>query len=68
MNQDSEKIKRLQHLLSEQIMWYKEAKALEDHPDEDLRIDNSYIYDEMWTQFDNCSRGELVEVIQILAE
>ena len=59
---------RLKEILKDQIEWYKNAKCLENHPDEDLRIDDSFIYDMAIEEFSTLSRGDYMEILEILSE
>ena len=60
---------RLRQIFSEQIDWYKEMKPREDLADEDpKKIDSSQIYDCAWDEFNSQSRGDWIEVLEILAK
>lgn len=48
-------VEKLREILEPQIKWYEENKK-----------DEGLVYDEMFNQFNDLSRGEYLEIIQIL--
>lgn len=52
---DEEKVKILKSILSRQIEWYKENED-----------DMSRVYDELYERFDDLTRGQFVEIIEVL--
>lgn len=59
-----DKIEKLRNILSKQIKWYIEKKEQE----ENRNIDESYIYDELIQEFSALSRGDYLDIIEILVE
>ncbi len=57
------KITKILRLFEPQVKWYKEKKKLENCGD----IDGSYIYDTCFDEFNDVSRGEWLEFLEILA-
>ena len=56
-------ITRIRQIFKDQIEWYKKMKVKENGGE----IDDSYIYDEAWNQFSDLKRGDLLDVLEILA-
>lgn len=54
---------RLKGILKDQIHWYKIMKKKEDNGE----IDDSYIYDEAYNEFHSLSRGDYLEILEILS-
>ena len=48
------------------IEWYEHKKKLETHPNDDIRIDDSYIHDLCGEEFQGLSRSNFVDIIEIL--
>lgn len=61
---DSDRVKHLRIILSEQIAYYEEWTAKEQTGEADA----SYVYDTMYEQFNNLSSGDFVSIISILSE
>ena len=59
---DTQKIEELKKILSGPISWYEDKMSLQKSGD----IDDSYIYDELWTVFDDMSRGQFLEIIETI--
>lgn len=59
---DEEKIVALKDILSEQIAWYEEHLEKEKTGE----IDYSYIYDCLYEQFEQLSRGQFLAIIETL--
>ena len=56
---DSEKLEELRKILSPILEWYKKVK-------EDGEPDSSYLYDETCEQFNDLSRGDFQNIVEIL--
>jgi len=61
---DFQKISELKRALAEPIEWYKKNKKRENSGE----IDSSYIYDECIGVFEQCSRADLLTVLEILGD
>ena len=57
-------MEELKKILSKQIEWYKKTKTEE----EDWEVDSSYIYDTAYEYFDDLSRWDFVEILEILSK
>lgn len=61
---DTEKIYRLRKILARQLAWYQEKTAKEEAGE----LDDSYVYDMAYEQFDDLSRADFCGILAVLEE